>query len=106
MSTTPVTRRSFSIWSLIRFEATDLGTDPAYADVVEECERRLRAVVDPEAATAQAFADQEARIEALGGLDAMLARGNFPYTPAPGEAPKLAQIPGGLTKRSGPVREF
>ena len=76
------------------FEATDLGTDPAYADVVEECERRLRAVVDPEAATAQAFADQEARIEALGGLDAVLARGNFPYTPAPGEAPKLAQIPG------------
>jgi len=77
------------------FEAVDLGTDPDNSDVVDECERRLRAVVDPDAATAQAFADQEARIEALGGLDAVLARGNFPYTPAPGEDPKLAKIPRG-----------
>ncbi len=74
------------------FEAADLAADPAHADVVADCDRRLRAVVDPAAATARAFADQQARIEALGGLDAVLSRGNYPYTPAPGEAPKLAEV--------------
>lgn len=74
------------------FEAHDLGTDPDHADVVADCDRRLRAVVDPDAANVQAFADQEARIESLGGLEAVLSRGNYPYTPAPGETPKLAGV--------------
>lgn len=74
------------------FEATDLAADPTHADVVADCDRRLRAVVDPVAANAQAFADQEARIESLGGLEAVMTRGNYPYTPAPGEAPKLAEV--------------
>jgi choline-sulfatase len=77
------------------FEANDRAADPACADVITECERRLRTVVDPEDATARAFADQDARIKALGGLDAVLGRGNFPYTPAPGEAPKIAEVPKG-----------
>ena len=75
------------------FEARDLGTDPDHADVVADCDRRLRAVVDPDTANGQAFADQEARIESLGGLEAVLSRGNYPYTPAPGETPKLAEVP-------------
>tara|TARA_A100001037_G_scaffold83142_1_gene75200 strand:+ start:22971 stop:24443 length:1473 start_codon:yes stop_codon:yes gene_type:complete len=74
------------------FEATDLADDPSYADVVADCDRRLRAVVDPAAANEQAFADQQAKIESLGGLEAVMTRGNYPYTPAPGEAPKLAEV--------------
>ena len=70
-------------------EADDLGRDPAHAGVVAACERRLRAVVDPEAASEPAFADQQAKIDAHGGEEAVLGRGHFPYTPAPGEAPSM-----------------
>jgi choline-sulfatase len=41
-------------------------------------------VVDPDAADAVAKADQRARIEAFGGRDAILSRGSFAYSPAPG----------------------
>ena len=44
-----------------------------------------RAVVDPEAADENAFADQAALIERHGGPDAVRARGDYGYTPAPGE---------------------
>lgn len=74
------------------FEAVDLADDPAHADIVSDCYQRLRAVVDPTLANAQAFSDQEAKIESLGGLEAVILRGNYPYTPAPGESPKLAQV--------------
>jgi choline-sulfatase len=74
------------------FEAVDLADDPAHADIVSVCYQRLRAVVDPTLANAQAFSDQEAKIESLGGLEAVISRGNYPYTPAPGESPKLAQV--------------
>ena len=77
------------------FEAKDLASDPAYADVVADCDRRLRTVVDPKTVNDRAFADQEAKIESLGGLEAVMTRGNYPYTPAPGEAPKLARVSSG-----------
>lgn len=71
------------------FETRDLADDTAHAKALAEGERRLRAICDPEAVTARAFADQAARIEALGGEDKVLASGSFPYTPAPGEAPRV-----------------
>jgi choline-sulfatase len=71
-------------------ETTDLAADPAYAAVLAECEARLRAIVDPEAVNAQAFADQRARIAAHGGVEAIMKRGDFGYTPAPGEKAKFA----------------
>lgn len=43
-------------------------------------------MVDPEAANAQAFADQADLIERNGGIEAVSRRGDFGYTPAPGEA--------------------
>jgi len=70
-------------------EANDLGESPAHAEIRAACERRLRSVVDPAAADAQAFADQAALVERHGGEDAVLERGHFPYTPAPGEAPSM-----------------
>ena len=65
-------------------ERNDLGRDPRFADVVRECEARLRSVVDPEAADAQARADQQTYIEKHGGADAILKRGTFRYSPPPG----------------------
>jgi choline-sulfatase len=68
-------------------EARDLGTDPGYAGLVADCERALRRVVDPDAADALAKVDQGARIAAFGGREAILARGSFGYSPAPGTKP-------------------
>ena len=68
-------------------EARDLAQEPLYRGLVADCERQLRQVVDPEAADALAKADQAARIAAFGGREAILARGSFAYSPAPGTEP-------------------
>jgi choline-sulfatase len=65
-------------------ERNDLGRNPAFANVVAECEARLRSVVDPEAADKQARADQRQYIQKYGGKDAILKRGTFRYSPPPG----------------------
>lgn len=61
--------------------------DPAFDEILKEGERRLRAICEPEKVTERAFADQERVIVENGGEAAILARGEFPHTPAPGEAP-------------------
>lgn len=67
-------------------ETLDLGLATEYAEVRAACERELRSIVDPEAVDRRARADQRRRIEAIGGVEAILARGDrVPYTPAPGE---------------------
>ncbi len=43
--------------------------------------------VDPEAVNARAFADQERKIAEHGGPEAIKQRGDFGYTPAPGQTP-------------------
>jgi choline-sulfatase len=63
---------------------------PGNEAVLAEGERRLRAICDPTAVTERAFADQERRIEELGGTDAVMKRSTYPYTPAPGEAPRFS----------------
>lgn len=68
-------------------ETRDLGTDPAFAGVRATCEARLRGVVDPDAAHGQALADQARRIAELGGREAIVKRGSFGYSPAPGTKP-------------------
>ncbi|MCP5149731.1 MAG: sulfatase-like hydrolase/transferase [Ectothiorhodospiraceae bacterium] len=68
-------------------ETRDLAADPAMGRVLDTCEAKLRALVDPEAVNARAFRDQDARIAAHGGLEAVRARGDFGYTPAPGQTP-------------------
>jgi choline-sulfatase len=66
------------------FERNDLGRDPAFAAIARECERRLRTVVDPEAADKLAREDQRRHMEKYGGRDAILKRGTFRYSPPPG----------------------
>ncbi len=68
-------------------EARDLGQDPAHAEVRGRMEAALRRLVDPEAASALAFADQDALIEKHGGADQVLAVGDFGHTPTPYEKP-------------------
>jgi choline-sulfatase len=68
-------------------ETRDLAQEPRYQGLVADCERELRAVVDPEAADALAKGDQRARIEAFGGREKILNRGSFAYSPAPGTEP-------------------
>jgi choline-sulfatase len=68
-------------------EARDLGDDPGHAAIRAELEAELRRILDPEAVDARAFADQERKIAEHGGAEAILQRGDFGYTPAPGQTP-------------------
>jgi choline-sulfatase len=63
------------------YEATDLALDPNYADVLSRCEGELRGILDPDQANVRAFADQERRIEELGGEAVVRAMGDFGFTP-------------------------
>jgi len=69
------------------YETRDLGQDPGYTGLVADCEAALRRVVNPEAADAQARADQAAKIASLGGKAAILAKGSFGFSPVPGTKP-------------------
>ena len=65
-------------------ERHDLADDPAYADVLADCDRQLRRIVDPEAVDRRAKADQQRKIAAAGGAQAVIEGGvTIPYTPAP-----------------------
>jgi choline-sulfatase len=69
-------------------EMRDVSRDPAYRDPVKRMESELRSLVDPEAIDARAKSDQRAIVERNGGREAVVARGMFGYTPAPGETPE------------------
>lgn len=71
-------------------ETTDLAERPDLAVVLAECKAALLRICDPEAVSAEAFADQRRRIAAHGGRDAIIARGDYGYTPAPGETPTFS----------------
>jgi len=67
-------------------EVRDLAQESGYVGLVADCERELRAVVDPKAADALAKNDQAKKIAAFGGRAAIEGRGSFAYSPAPGTA--------------------
>lgn len=64
-------------------EANDLGEDPQYEEVRARCEGKLRELVDPDTVNAQAFSDQEIMIERHGGVEAILKRGDYGFSPTP-----------------------
>lgn len=66
-------------------ETVDLGESPAHAPVREALERELRKILDPEAVCAKALADQAAKVAANGGERAVRKRGDFGYSPVPGQ---------------------
>jgi choline-sulfatase len=65
-------------------ETTDLAGDPRYRDQLREGERRLRAILDPEAVDARAKKRQAELLARYGGREAALARGDLGFSPAPG----------------------
>ena len=65
------------------FEEVDLAGRPEAADVRSRLYDALYEIVDPEAVDRLAFADQQARIERLGGVEAILSRPDFNFTPLP-----------------------
>jgi choline-sulfatase len=69
-------------------ELRDVSKEPQYAQALNGFERELRGLVDPEAVDAQAKADQRAIVERNGGREAVVSKGSFGYTPAPGETPE------------------
>ena len=75
----------------------DLETDPQeinnlaesrdHQQLLQDMERKLREILDPEAVDAQAKADQNALIKRYGGKEKVLKRGQFTNSPVPSETP-------------------
>ena len=66
-------------------EQNDLINDPSHVALVREFEKELRHICDPELVDQRAKRDQATLVEKHGGRDAVLKRGSFNGTPAPGE---------------------
>lgn len=65
-------------------EVNDLGSSVDHADICADMEAELRKICDPEAVDKQARADQQEIVNRHGGTRAVLERGGFGATPAPG----------------------
>lgn len=68
-------------------ELTDIAGDPASAPVIKRMEEALRAWLDPAEVDARAKRRQADMLAANGGWDAVMQRGDLPYSPPPGVAP-------------------
>ena len=66
-------------------EENNLAADPAHAATLADLQGELTARLDPDAVNAQAQAAQAALVDDAGGRDAVLSKGSFQGTPAPGE---------------------
>jgi choline-sulfatase len=65
-------------------EANDLATDPKFASVLADCEKKLRAMLSPEDIDARAKKRQAEQLQRHGGRDAIIARGDLGFSPPPG----------------------
>jgi choline-sulfatase len=65
-------------------ETTDLAEDPAQAKVLEQCRRALYEICDPQEVDRRARRRQAEMLAANGGREAVIKRGDFGFTPAPG----------------------
>ncbi|HVZ46894.1 MAG TPA: sulfatase-like hydrolase/transferase [Ramlibacter sp.] len=65
-------------------ELRDLAPNSAYAAVLDECRERLHRICDPEEVDRRAKLRQAELLEENGGRDAVIARGDLGFTPAPG----------------------
>lgn len=73
-------------------EANDLGSDTNFEQIRSEFNIELRKILDPEAISNLAFADQALLLEKHGGLENVLKLGDYGYSPAPGEKPELEWV--------------
>jgi len=65
-------------------EIHDLAADPGHAAALAECRGKLYAMLDPEDVDRRAKARQAELLAANGGRAAVIERGDFGFTPAPG----------------------
>src|SRR5262249_1485724 len=65
-------------------EARDLSADRLYAEVLMECEAKLRALLSPEEVDARAKKRQAEQLERHGGREEVIARGDLGFSPPPG----------------------
>jgi choline-sulfatase len=65
-------------------ETRDLAGQAAYAEAQELCRRKLYAICDPVEVDRRAHARQAELLAANGGREAVIKRGDFGFTPAPG----------------------
>ena len=71
-------------------ETRNLAPLPEFADVLARMTARLRDICDPEEVDRRARADQAATIAKHGGREELLKRGDFGYSPAPGQKPEFS----------------
>jgi choline-sulfatase len=67
-------------------EIDDLAARPGMAATLEACRKKLFAMLDPIAVDRRAKARQAELLAANGGREAVIARGDLGFTPAPGVA--------------------
>lgn len=65
-------------------ELSDLAGDEACSVELEACRSALFTRLHPDAVHAQALSDQQKRIDSFGGVQAILDRGDFGFSPPPG----------------------
>ncbi len=74
-----------------RDERFNLADKPSSAPVIEELRGELEKICDPVTTDARARADQQAKIDQFGGIAKVRERGDFGYSPAPGQTPDFAR---------------
>ncbi|MDP7249670.1 MAG: sulfatase-like hydrolase/transferase [Planctomycetota bacterium] len=72
-------------------EMHNLAQKPEHKTLLNQLERELRTLLDPEAVNETAQRDQRAIVESFGGRAPIFARGAFDNSPVPGEAPRFKQ---------------
>jgi choline-sulfatase len=65
-------------------ELNDLSSEVSMADVLQECYGKLHAMLDPVEVDKRAKARQAELLAGHGGREAVIARGDLGFTPAPG----------------------
>jgi len=65
-------------------EIHDLAADPKHAEARELCRRKLYEICDPDEVDRRARARQAELLALNGGRAAVIQRGDFGFTPAPG----------------------
>jgi choline-sulfatase len=70
-------------------ELVDRASDPAYRGALEDCRKRLYAMLDPDAVDQRAKNRQAELLAEFGGREKALARGDLGFTPAPGTNPDM-----------------
>ena len=72
-----------------QFEQNDISKDPRYKNILDTFYSDLLKICDPEKVNKRAKKEQLEKIENHGGVNTILSRGDFGYSPAPGQTPKF-----------------